>query len=280
MDSLADGGAGSPSRPSFPYWSPDGARRNFGDALAELLRGLFDLDRADPRDVHVLVGSVLAPRHLGDIAGMARRRGGRACFWGCGWRGEKVPPELLAQVTITAARGPRTIAELGLSPDLPIGDTALLLPLVYDRPRSAVRHRCTLMPHFRDPLRAQMLASPGRWGADNAVSPLVGNATELVAAIDAIRHSRFVLAGAMHAAVVAMAYGVPFAFFAEGFVDCRPKWFDLADAVGIPVIFARTSDAGRRVHERIAATLRPPPLRALLEAAPLPLRPGILGRIA
>ncbi|MCC7275581.1 MAG: hypothetical protein IT561_23125, partial [Alphaproteobacteria bacterium] len=116
------------------------------------------------------------------------------------------------------------------------------------------------------------------WGADNAISPLVGTPGALLAAIDAIRASRFVLAGAMHAAIVAMAYGVPFAFFADGHLDCPAKWTDLAESIGIAPIMVRSHAEGRDAFTRHAATLRLPSQSRLLDASPLPVRPDIRRR--
>lgn len=266
-------------RPLFPYWSVGSSRRNFGDALSELLQRLFDVEDADPRDVYLLVGSVLDAEWIAAAADKADARGGRAYFWGCGWRGSPVPADLLGRVTITAVRGPRTIAGLGLPIDLPQGDPALLLPLLYRTPRPRPRYACTLMPHCADPRLAEMVEAPRRWGADHAISPLVDDARALVQAIDTIRASRFVLAGAMHAAIVAMAYGVPFAFFADGHLDCPAKWTDLAEGIGIHPIMVRSFAEGRRAFASHARTLRLPSRTLLLDAAPLPVRPDVRRRL-
>lgn len=262
--------------PLLPYWTWLDRQRNFGDALTELFRAtlLAPLPDAD-RGVYFLIGSVLDDAWVRRGLRLGRERGGPVHFWTCGWRGTPVAPDLLDQATVHAVRGPLTRTGLGLPAGLPIGDAALLLPLLYQPPRTGVRHACLLVPHFEDPQRTAMLARPQDWGADGAVSPAVRGGADILAVIDAVARSRLVLCGAMHAAVVAIAYGVPFVFFRDGFLNCPPKWDDLAAAMGCEPVFA-----ARRSEASAMTDARSPPLRALLAACPLPVRPEVLRRAA
>ncbi|BBK38056.1 hypothetical protein STAQ_31340 [Allostella sp. ATCC 35155] len=264
--------------PLLLYWSAGQQERNFGDALVEFYcQRLLAPPASQDRDVYFLIGSTLDDAWLRRGLAAARRRGGAVRSWTCGWRGTPVDPELLAQVEITAVRGPLTRAALALRPDLPLGDSALLLPLLHRPPRTAVRHGCLLVPHFSDPQREAMLARPQDWGADAAASPVIRSVADILAVIDAIARARLVLCGAMHAAVVALAFGVSFAFFRDGFLDCPDKWADLAASIGRPEEFAaRRSEAGA-ITNRVD---RSPPLRPLLDACPLPVRPAVLRRAA
>lgn len=262
-------------RPLLCYWTQPDPLRNFGDALTELFAALLLAPPGEDRDVYYLIGSVLERAWIRRGLAAARHRGGAVHFWSCGWRGEPVAAELLDQVNVHAVRGPLTRSALGLRPDLPIGDAAMLLPLLYRPARTQVRHGCVLVPHLEDPQRDAMLSRPRDWGADLAVSPAVGGGADILRVVDAIARARFVLCGAMHAAIVALAYGVPFAFFRDGFLDCPPKWDDLAAAIGCrPAFAARRSEASAMTDARL------PPLRPLLDACPLPVRPEVRRRAA
>jgi hypothetical protein len=264
------------SGPLFPYWRHRRPTRNFGDALTDLyrLRLLAAPSPAD-RGVYFLVGSVLDEAWLRRGLRFARERGGAAHYWTCGWRGSPVPDALLGAARVSAVRGPVTRRQLGLPADMPVGDSALLLPLLHDPPATAIRHRRLLVPHFNDPRRERMLRRPRDWGADAVASAEVDGIAAILAVVDAVARSRMVLAGAMHAAVAAAAYGVPFAFFADGFVDCPPKWDDLAASFGTTAVFTDGREGGPAA---LAAV--PPPLRPLLDACPLAVRPEVLRRAA
>lgn len=51
----------------------------------------------------------------------------------CDWNGGRVKRRRLAHVTFHAVRGPRTVREFDLAPDLPVGDLGLLLPILPPR---------------------------------------------------------------------------------------------------------------------------------------------------
>lgn len=255
-----------------------GSRRNFGDTLWEILIELFDMSLLPPgskaRDnLYFLIGSVLSEGWIEAVTGALRSAESKVVFWGCGWRGEPVSQRLLARADIASVRGPRTARGLALDPALALGDTGFLLPLLRPRIAPISPQGVLAVPHFLDPRHDELLAAPHLVGASAAVSPIVQSKAETEAVIRMISQAEFVLAGAMHSAVVAAAYDVPFAFLDNRFIDCPEKWHDLAESMGLQARFVTDIEGGRAAYAEQQPTLRMPSLRALLDASPLPVKP-------
>tara|TARA_R110000868_G_scaffold138843_4_gene353356 strand:+ start:11454 stop:14717 length:3264 start_codon:yes stop_codon:yes gene_type:complete len=90
-----------------------------------------------------------------------------------------------------------------------------------------------------------------------------------MAFIDAISSAKFVLAGAMHAAVTAAAYGVPFGFWDSESIDIPTKWEDIAGLINIPCQFFEDVDAASVFYEQhISPVIAIPSLWSLVCAAP------------
>lgn len=272
------------------YWRKGQGAQNIGDFLSEFL--FIHLSRKSPsdwfagapageHDVIHLLGSVIADAPIARALEHARAGGGRpVAFWGCGKRDEQpVAPGLLARCDILGARGPLTRDALGLPPETPLGDPGLLLPLLHE-PHSVpgLAGAAICVPHFFEKRPdAELLDLTG---ADRVVRPNIApRVAELTRLIDAIAGAGFVLAGALHAAVVACAYGVPFAFFDSGYVNLPFKWQDFAGSVGIPCRFVGTVADGVACHEAVLRpALRRPRLAPLLEVAPLHAPRELLAR--
>lgn len=114
----------------------------------------------------------------------------------------------------------------------PLGDTALLLPGFYS-PRHDARTagKVLWVPHFHyeDPTPEALDQTPDRC----VIRPAIPNTVDACERfIDAIASAEFVMANAMHAAVVALAYGVPFAFWSGSEIDHPLKWAGLSSGVG------------------------------------------------
>ena len=78
------------------------------------------------------------------------------------------------------------------------------------------------------------------------------------------------MAGAMHAAIIAHAFGVPFAFFDIGHRDCPVKWQDWGTSVGLPpsqIAFVRDAKSGKEWYESIKKDLKKTRLLPLLRHA-------------
>lgn len=265
------------------WWSPLDGRENVGDFLSfYFINRLFKAARI-PADVYRLVGSVItATRIRKDVELIARRKNARVAFWGCGCRDdEALPSDILAHASFHGVRGPLTRRVLGLPPDTPLGDPGLLLPLLYTPAASERAHNRTIfVPHILDVLNKPEETLLQGSGADLLVSPIVENTLVAVERfIDDICSANFVLAGSLHAAIIACAYGVPFSYFDTGYIDQPFKWRDFSASIDTGTHFPRTrGDAEAVYHQFLKGRIRRPPLAPLLQAAPLEPRDDVLAR--
>jgi hypothetical protein len=262
------------------YWLKGRSALNFGDFLSELLLAAIgqkiwhEPAAGQPRgdyDVIHLLGSVISTPHIQRGLEHARWPAGRnIVFWGCGKRdAAPIESELLSHCDFRGVRGPLTRDALELPADTVLGDPGLLLPLLHQpaaMPDIAGKTIC--VPHFLDTLSDRELLQ--RTGADQVMRPVLRpDMAELRRFIDIIAGARFILAGALHAAITACAFGTPFSYFDSGYVDVPFKWDDFARSIGIPVVFAHSVVEGLSLH---ASELKPriavPPLAPILANAP------------
>ena len=265
------------------HWLQDQPRRrqNFGDYLTRLfLDELFALP-SWPADAYHLVGSVITESQMRrDLAAVgADPEQGSVAFWGCGLRDDR-PLSAWARrrARFFGIRGPLSRDVLGLPPETVLGDPGLLLPLLHPAPPRPPRgERITLcVTHILEPRSAAEIRR--QTGVDRVVSAgIPGHPAALRRFIDLLARADFVLSGALHGAIAACAYGVPFAYFDSGYVDVPFKWADFAASVGLPCRFARSLAEGRALwRAQLAPALRPPPLLPLLGAAPFAPRQALL----
>lgn len=119
-----------------------------------------------------------------------------------------------------AVRGHLTRAILNLPTDIPIGDPAILTPRIYT-PRETHRD-CER--YFTHCMNDDLPVIPGIEVHSTRMDPF--------AAIDLITSSRFVFTEALHVAILAHAYGVPWAWILNGHLDGMVKWFDWFSSIG------------------------------------------------
>lgn len=258
------------------YWTKDDPIRNFGDDLSRLLSDKILLSPLVPSDIYHLIGSVINRhnvfRDLTSIDGDEKK----ITFWCCGARDETDLEEWQHQhCNFRGARGPLTREVLKLPPNTPMGDPALLVPLIHE-PRiiEIFRGRSVCVPHLTQSIAPDRLLTMS--GADIPLTAGVRSDQELRDLIDVIVSSDFVLTGALHVAIVACAYGRPFAFWDTGFVDIPFKWQDFAASVGIACEFVTNLDQGRAYYDRIRADIRLPKLAPILECCPFHVRPEVM----
>lgn len=252
------------------FWLQERDLGNFGDALTLVfLNRLFEGECLYPHHSIHLVGSVITPARMRNVLKESLATGdglGRAVFWCCGKKDEKpLAADVRARCTFLGVRGTLTRDALSLPLSTPLGDAAFLLPRMY-RPRHdpETAGKVLWVPHFHhdDPSEQDLDGSP-----DYVVKrPAIPNTAEACERfIDAIASARFVMANAMHAAVVALAYGVPFAFWKGSGINVPYKWRDLTSAFGVELDFCRNFDEARVVFDRT----RPDSAFAELDLEPL-----------
>lgn len=281
------------------YWLEFRLVQNFGDALGALVLaalGYRPVSRrrnvqavVNPARCLLPIGSVLWPRTFEWLTEPAD-------VWGCGWRGIPLPPAIHERVRFHAVRGPLTVAGLGLPPDTPLGDPALLLPhLLADQPHQ--HGRTLVMPHFfcsakltaaqrcRQTgcdalLGAQVISKPVAWGRSSfqEVPAAVKAALRLGIplhttrqTLQAIAGADFVLTGSLHGAIVAQAYGVPWAAYADDAVDVPAKWADWGAYLGITLEFVPDRQSGQQWWQRVGRHGCLRDRHPLLAAFPYPL---------
>lgn len=212
---------------------------NFGDALnltvlnALGFRVLPSTRRgsANPGRCLFAIGSILSPWHISQSQGAID-------VWGAGWRGEPLTADVTERLSIHAVRGPDTAHALGLT-DVPLGDPALLLPLIHPIARPGQPTGTLLIPHILE----RRCPPAESLGCSTVVSMAVRQTqpanrqgrTEVLNVVDRIASAEFVLTGSLHAAIVAQAYGVPWSVWTGTGLDCPAKWDDWAHYLNIEI---------------------------------------------
>ena len=256
------------------YWREQALIGNLGDALTPLLlQGLgYDLVSQgstgarlrNPGRCLLVIGSLLTASNLAGLQSPMD-------VWGCGWKGVCPPAPLLDRLQIYAVRGPQTAQGLGLPPTTPLGDPALLLPKLVPHP-IAQHGRSVVVPHFHRTHCLTVRVRCRLTGCDEMVATQIFQRQgigqphwqrEAVAlgklwlqqgarpyttwgAVKRIAGARFVLTGSLHGAILAQAYGVPWAAYDDGYIDALPKWADWAAYLGVQLQFVTTLAAGQR----------------------------------
>ncbi len=253
------------------WWLQNEERQNFGDYLSKFLCDHLASGIRVRGDVYRLIGSVISDWMIhDDLSCLGKWDRGRIVFWGCGARDETpLTAESLERCFFCGVRGPLTRAVLNLPDSTPLGDPALLTPILY-QPRQSTRTKgkAICVPHFHEKSSdAQILETTG---ADAVVRPSIAKSPEaLTQILDDIGSAGFVLAGSLHAAIVACAYGAPFCYFDGGVVDLPFKWRDFSASVNIGTFFANNVAEGQAAYESlIRPRLRKPLLFPILAAAP------------
>jgi len=267
--------------PKIIHWKQGEDVQNFGDFLTVLIaRELFLFPRV-AGDIYRIVGSCISEWMIWeDLLPLGRENSGRVVYWGCGLRDETpLHPAVVARSRFYGVRGPLSRDVLGLPPDTPLADPGLLAPL-FHRPTKVpeLTDRVLCMPHINDQTSEEDLLTLS--GADALIRPTVANTESgLRNLLNQIASADFLLTGSLHGAILACAYGVPFAFWDTGHVDITFKWRDFAGSINIPTIFVRNVVEGRRAFDDlIKPVMQRPSFFELLEIAPFEIKPSVLIR--
>jgi hypothetical protein len=214
-------------------WMLDGHVRNFGDALYEIFldKKTIKTWQEDKNNMHFPIGSVIDNTVIQESLDL----GYKPIFYNCGWRGEELKEDLIKHCTFYGVRGPKTqkeLARLGVNVSVSL-DPAYGIPAVV--PEGYANGLTLSIKHIKDPSEYSPNTA-GNLGVDALFTPVVEDKQDILDLIEKISGARFVLAGAMHAAIIAHAYKVPFALLDTGFIDCPPKWEDWLLSVGVTQI--------------------------------------------
>jgi hypothetical protein len=229
-------------------WKLEGTTRNLGDALSSLLSPQEFID--DEEKMYFVIGSVICNQVIKETLGL----GYKPVFIDCGWRGERLDRDLARRATFIGARGPNTQRELqthGIHLEV-TGDAAYRVPdIIRQAPK---HHRSLAIPHIEDPKR--YLYTADRLGVDEVVQASIEDDDDLVRKIELISGASFVFAGAMHGAILAHAYGVPFALMNNGYVNIPHKWDDWLRSIGVKsTAFYRNAIDGKKWWKRHVESL-------------------------
>lgn len=211
-----------PEKPcNLVYWTKGEKSKNLGDYLGEVFleaAGVKVSDEGSPS--YFSIGTLLSSYWWSKIRG-------KKIIWGSASCGFDLP-QLTSGDEILAVRGPMTREWLGLPRDTALGDPALLLPRIYN----PIDMGCgpTLVENFHNEANAPMATS----NIVKKISMKI-NDNNWRFVVDRIFSAEFVLANSLHSAVIAHAYGRPWAFYSHGKdVPLPLRWEDWFCLIGVP----------------------------------------------
>jgi succinoglycan biosynthesis protein ExoV len=203
-----------------------GKQPNFGDELntwlwPQILPNFFD---DDDSTVFLGIGSIISKCFDYNYEDAKKK-----IVFGAGYVSEyhEKPDVNQGDWDIFFVRGPRTAQQLNISPELAIGDSAILLRTVVDG-RRRIPEVVSFMPHWES-------INWGNWEyvCELAGVNLINPQRPVNEIIDELLRSRLVITEAMHGAIVADALRVPWVPLLPINAVHRSKWLDWADALGI-----------------------------------------------
>lgn len=227
----------------------DGYIRNFGDALPEVIVSEnYRTMWTEQEDRMIFpIGSVIVNSIIEETLDM----GVEPVFVSCGWRGEPLNNKIVKYCTFLGSRGPKTAAELerhGVNVKVTY-DPAYETPEYISK--SEPNGLAIVVRHILDPSEYTK-DSIHELKADKIYSPVVEDENDIIKLIEAISGARFVLAGSMHAAIVAHAYKVPFALLGGDYIDCPPKWEDWFSSINLgKPVFVKDVVEGREWYQKV-----------------------------
>lgn len=211
-------------------WKLDEDTRNFGDALYEIILepDIREKWQADEKFMFFPLGSVICNIVMEETLDL----GYEPVFIGCGWRGEPLNSNLVSHCLFVGARGPHTKQELvrhDVRVDVTLDPAYEVAQLIKKAEPNAL---ALALRHIKDPGEYDY-NSMHEMKADAIFSPVVETRDDIVQLIEIISGARFVLTGSLHGAILAHAYGVPFAPLESEYIDCPPKWADWFASIGL-----------------------------------------------
>jgi succinoglycan biosynthesis protein ExoV len=236
----------------FYYQDPLG---NFGDDLNPYLWRQLLPELWDPQDGILFVGiGTLLNHRLSRVVPLAKRDVVLKVIFGAGVGYGEVP-EVDPSWWVYAVRGPLSAQALGLEESLAITDAAILLTLL-DLPQVQPHIPVAFMPHHKT-ARGFDWATACRQAGIHYLDPATGVEQNL----QDIRSSKLVVAEAMHAAIVADAFRVPWIPLKLFGYILDFKWQDWCQSMGLAYAPVMMSDLASYFHPDADGVLRMNPER-------------------
>lgn len=257
------------------YWRSDRAIVNAGDFVTEILINHFGFSFFSYHEA-VATGSAELFNSTILIVGTLldsdwfHRIPKHKVIWGCGYSGDPMfdVRRAVRENTFLAVRGPLTASYLGLPDEIPVGDPALLLPRVrHVEPNDDIG--VGYVPHFnsRGSIKRSTLKE---CGADRLVDIACTRETfwDLV---QSIVNARFILTSSLHGAIIAQAYGRPWALCTPAGVklDKPFKWHDWFAYLGVEFAICEDSKSAMIWWEHSGRFAQIRDLDPLLDCCPL-----------
>lgn len=177
--------------------------RNFGDDINPKLLGHF-FNRKLIESEHIClfgIGTILNERNFGSVRHFEKK----VIFTSGSGYGE-MPKGLINGCDVACVRGPKTAALLGLPPEKAIADGAILLALLHSPLPDAARERPLFIPHVNTHWAAgEVLQDIAQQLGLDYISP----DAPFEDFIQTVRQAEFVVAEAMHGAILADAMRTP-----------------------------------------------------------------------
>ena len=193
---------------------------NFGDELNTYLWPRLFPEAFSSHDTvdFVGIGTILSP--------FINRRGRRKVVFGSG-AGYWKPPQLDETWDIFYVRGPKTARFLGIPENKSITDGAYCLRFLAERPVAPVG-RIVFMPHHKSETEVdwESLCRDLGW---TYASPTAS----VEPTLDVLRSAKLIVSEAMHGAIVADIYRIPWVPIRYGFRSLDFKWQDWCISVGL-----------------------------------------------
>jgi hypothetical protein len=203
----------------------EGAIPNFGDELnpwlwPQLMPEVF----AEQSEDELFVG-------IGSLLGVSVPVATKIIILGTGAGYKPLPSPIPTWWYVYCVRGPLTARAMGLPPELGIGDGAILIRSL-DLPQPSVQHRVSFMPHWET-------AIIGEWREICRATDVhyIDPRESVETVIREIRSSSRLITSAMHGAIVADAFRVPW-IAAQPFSKKHFfKWRDWSSPLGVALDF-------------------------------------------
>ena len=265
------------------YWGNGREILNFGEHLVEILIEEFGYkpriysdaknngDLKNYESCLVVVGSELN-KGLVD-----RIETPKLLVWGQGkGHGEYFDindPHYAKKVDIRAVRGPHTIRQLNLNPDIPLGDPGFLLPLLFPMEKNKSLCKIIYMPHHSN--RNNINDKLRNLGAEKYID-IMFKKEEFWNKLKELISAKFVLTSSLHTAIVAHAYNVPWALcLVNGeSLNFPDKWRDLFEYLGIYNNFkiVKNYKEGLDWWKKVGSKAKIPSLTPLINSFPYQVR--------